>query len=147
MGQGTIQQQLKRIKQRYRLFVYDTRLALMERFSDARAWIETERAKAIMEIVSLCSIAIISFFVGRNSVVLDARPGFQHDTAARIERMEPKPIAAVPRQGKVVVSKNGKRWHYAWCPGAETISERNKRWYSSEAEAEKAGYTRASNCK
>jgi len=46
-----------------------------------------------------------------------------------------------------VASKNGTKYHFPWCSGAERIKEENKIWFSSKEEAEKAGYTPAANCK
>lgn len=46
-----------------------------------------------------------------------------------------------------VASKNGTKYHYPWCSGAQTIKEENKIWFSSKEEAQKAGYQPASNCK
>ncbi|MEK7579067.1 MAG: hypothetical protein AAB460_00855 [Patescibacteria group bacterium] len=49
--------------------------------------------------------------------------------------------------GGVVGSLHGTKWHYPWCPGAQTIKEENKVWFASEKEAEAAGYSKAGNCK
>ncbi|MBU4224014.1 hypothetical protein KJ934_02230, partial [Patescibacteria group bacterium] len=49
--------------------------------------------------------------------------------------------------GAIVVSKNGTKYHYPWCSGAQSIKEENKIWFASEQEAREAGYTPASNCK
>ena len=46
-----------------------------------------------------------------------------------------------------VASKNGTKYHYPWCSGALNIKEENKMWFSTKEEAEKSGYTPASNCK
>jgi hypothetical protein len=147
MGRGTIQQSWVRIKQRYRLFVYDLGRRLQRLFGRWKEWVESGSGQAYMEVVSLISVAVIAFFVGRYSVDVDTPQHLTHDTSRQIVHIEAKPIANIPAQGKVVVSKQGKRWHYAWCPGASTISEKNKRWYKTEVEAEKVGYTKASNCK
>lgn len=48
---------------------------------------------------------------------------------------------------QLVASKNGTKYHYLWCSGAKTISEENKIYFTSKAEAEAKGYTPASNCK
>jgi len=50
-------------------------------------------------------------------------------------------------KGKVVASKNGKKYHYPWCGGAVKMSEQNKRWYNTAEDARKDGYTPAGNCK
>jgi uncharacterized protein YycO len=48
---------------------------------------------------------------------------------------------------RVVASKRGTKYHSLDCPGAKTITEANKIYFDSPAEAETAGYTRAANCK
>ena len=53
----------------------------------------------------------------------------------------------IPQKEQYVASKNGTKYHLPWCPGAKQIKEENKIWFSSKEEAEKAGYTPASNCK
>jgi len=50
-------------------------------------------------------------------------------------------------QGAVVGSKNGSKYHFPWCSGAQRISEANKVWFESIESAKKAGYTPAGNCK
>lgn len=47
---------------------------------------------------------------------------------------------------KVVASKSGSKYHFPWCPGASRISQKNKIWFDSPAQAEAAGYEKASNC-
>ena len=46
-----------------------------------------------------------------------------------------------------VASKNGKKYYYAWCESANVIKEQNRVWFSTQAEAQKAGYQPATNCK
>ena len=53
----------------------------------------------------------------------------------------------VSTDGQVVASKNGTKYHFPWCSGAKTISEANKIYFNSTAEARAAGYTPAGNCK
>lgn len=50
-------------------------------------------------------------------------------------------------EGAFVASKNGTRYHFPWCSGAQRIKESNKIWFSSKEEAARAGYTPALNCK
>jgi hypothetical protein len=45
-----------------------------------------------------------------------------------------------------VASKAGTKYHTLTCPGAKTIKETNKIYFTSVSEAEAAGYTRAANC-
>lgn len=57
--------------------------------------------------------------------------------------------AAVPTSGdgQVVVSVNGSKYHFPWCPSAQRIKEANKQWFDSIEEARAAGYEPAANCK
>lgn len=48
---------------------------------------------------------------------------------------------------QLVGSKNGNKYHYTWCAGAQRITEANRRYFSSIQDAEAQGYTPASNCK
>ncbi len=47
---------------------------------------------------------------------------------------------------QVVVSKNGSKYHYLYCPGAKQIKDENKIIFDSAEAAEQAGYTLAGNC-
>lgn len=48
--------------------------------------------------------------------------------------------------GDIVVSKNGTRFYYIWCSGANRIKIENRRYFASPEEAQKEGYKPASNC-
>ncbi len=50
-------------------------------------------------------------------------------------------------EGELVASKSGTKYHFTWCPGAQTIKEENKIFFNTKQEAEGAGYQPASNCK
>ncbi len=49
--------------------------------------------------------------------------------------------------GQVVASKTSDKYHLLTCPGAKTISDKNKILFSNPEEARKAGYLPAGNCK
>jgi hypothetical protein len=55
-------------------------------------------------------------------------------------------IAADSAKGLLVASKNGTKYHFPWCAGAKQIADKNKVWFNSYEEAQKAGYSPASNC-
>jgi len=50
------------------------------------------------------------------------------------------------RENEVVASKNGRVYHYPWCPGASRIRPENVVRFSSPAAAKKAGLRPALNC-
>lgn len=56
-------------------------------------------------------------------------------------------VASESAKGLLVASKSGTKYHFPWCSGASQITEKNKIWFNSYEEAQKAGYTAASNCK
>lgn len=60
-------------------------------------------------------------------------------------------LSASPSQslssGVVVGSKNGSKYHFPWCSGAQSISKENLVSFASVEEAQRAGYTPAKNCK
>ncbi|MBI2624322.1 hypothetical protein HYW67_02395 [Candidatus Parcubacteria bacterium] len=49
-------------------------------------------------------------------------------------------------QGNFLASRNGKRYYPKDCASANRIKPENRIWFASIAEAEKAGYTKATNC-
>ena len=55
--------------------------------------------------------------------------------------------AAIIKSRLLVASKNGLKYHYPWCSGAQRMKEENKIWFDSAEEARKAGYMPAANCK
>ncbi len=55
--------------------------------------------------------------------------------------------AALPVGGEVVASKSGTKYYFPWCGTVKNIKEENKVWFATRADAEKAGYEPATNCK
>lgn len=55
--------------------------------------------------------------------------------------------STIPIKGAYLGSKTGAKYHLPWCAGAKQIKESNKVWFATKADAEKAGYSPASNCK
>jgi len=52
------------------------------------------------------------------------------------------PLEQQSEQGKFVGSINSNKYHWPDCPSAKKISEENQIWFSSEEEAQSAGYIR-----
>ncbi|HKQ53241.1 MAG TPA: thermonuclease family protein, partial [Pyrinomonadaceae bacterium] len=63
----------------------------------------------------------------------------------------PKPVESAAEtaaaSGEVVGNKNSKIYHEVGCPGYKSVSEKNRAFFKTAAEAETAGYKRAKNCK
>ncbi len=109
----------------------------------------------------LFGVAIASFVLGRASVteqgvfvpdtatlpavVLQTAPTLPPATATRTETVGII-ATSTTRSGDYVASKSGTKYHLVTCPGAKQIKEENKIFFVSTAEAEAAGYTKASNC-
>ena len=95
-------------------------------------------------------VAFGSFGLGRLSRIEEAK------TPIRIENAPETGIQGDPLDkntqksgtgASLVGSKNGTKYHYPWCAGAQKITEANRVYFTSKEEAVARGYTPASNCK
>ena len=113
-----------------------------------------------MLVFLIIAVAGVSFYLGRMSIgETAASPTISVQKASLFETKTAQSqgitttsttaTTAVPIQttGSYVASKSGTKYHFPWCPGAKQIKEENKIWFNAKADAEKAGYTPASNCK
>lgn len=57
------------------------------------------------------------------------------------------PAAGSAGENKIAGNKNSHIYHLPACPGYKTVAEKNRVYFNSEEEAEKAGYRKAKNCK
>jgi hypothetical protein len=55
-------------------------------------------------------------------------------------------IAPRVQSGQYVAARTGKVYYLPWCGVAKRIKEANKVWFLTKADAERAGYTPATNC-
>jgi hypothetical protein len=92
-------------------------------------------------------IALVSFGAGLlitskegNNPIIIQNPENSFQAAVVEQSLSEKSI-----EGMFVASKNGTKYHWPDCPWAEKISEENQVWFSSEEEAQAAGYTRCSS--
>ena len=95
-------------------------------------------------------VGLASFGLGRLSKIEQERPPVTITNAfpevAEVEEGSVLP-AATQAQGQFVASRNGTKYHFPWCPGAQQMKEANKIWFATREDAEQAGYTPAANCK
>ena len=104
-------------------------------------------------------VAILSFGIGRLSVVGDREP-IRVEVDPSISNQVPmtnsqtanvinsNQVVPAPRSfGEVVASKNSNKYHYPHCSGAKQIKEKNKIVFATPAAAEAAGFTLAANCR
>ena len=106
--------------------------------------------------INFCLVALIAFGLGRFSRLEEAREPVRIENLATPSVVPVKvgatnhtntASAQTPSQaGQFVGSKNGNKYHYPWCAGAQRIKEENKIWFASTEEATAKGYTPATNC-
>ena len=112
-----------------------------------------DRGKAtdlyIVSIIILVGFA--SFGLGRLSTLEKRGDGIEirypQNYEARVSAAGDTETEAVLDGGLLVGSKQGSKYHFPWCSGAQRIKESNKIWFSSVSMARDAGYTPAANCK
>ncbi len=103
-------------------------------------------------------VACASFGLGRLSGLETAKmaveiefPKGQSGQAAAVGAAFATTSLQVPvlqkTSGKYVASKNGTKYHLITCASGKSISAKNRIWFDTKEEAEKAGYTKAANCK
>jgi len=99
-------------------------------------------------------VAVISFGLGRLSKIREEKtPITIENVKENAETGESKSLSTSNVDNEIktdkifVASKNGKKYYYAWCESANVIKEQNRVWFATQAEAEKAGYQPAANCK
>ena len=118
--------------------------------SSLNHWWQKIKPRAWLGPINFFLIAALSFGLGRWSKIEEARELIRIESAANltasIGAVTPDPISEIKTGGQFVGSKNGTKYHYPWCSGAERIKEENKIWFQTVAEAKRAGYTPAANC-
>lgn len=106
--------------------------------------------KEISLILALLLMLALGFGLGRLSSIYDQQePVLIEQLELQANTIDIKPnnvVQSLKQEGEVVGSKNGSKYHYPWCSGAQRILDQNKIWFKSITEAKQAGYTPAANC-
>lgn len=99
-------------------------------------------------------IGFAGFGLGRLSSIEESRepvkiefPEYLSASVLNADKTNDETSLQLSDKGLLVASKNGSKYHYPWCSGGKSISEKNKVWFDSVEDARKAGYTPAANCK
>lgn len=107
---------------------------------------------ALYMVVVIVLVGVISFGLGRSSVLGKAGEGLGPTGPAGVILTEPEitaenkvDIDTVTATG-VVGSRSGTKYHLPDCPGALQMKDENKIFFSSIEAAQAAGYTPAGNC-
>lgn len=108
-----------------------------------------KREPEIILTMGIVLTALISFGIGRlsapltdnNSIIIETPPTASIQQSLNTTSQEEQKIV----EGKLVGSINGGKYHWPDCSHAKRISPENQTWFSSETEAQSAGYTRCSN--
>lgn len=110
--------------------------------------------------VVILLVGLSSFGLGRLSVstaqnsgvviekVLQTTENTVSQQAAGVSKSQvATPSKNMQKSGQYVASKNGSKYYFPWCGGANNISETNKIWFETVEDAKSKGYLPASNCK
>lgn len=121
---------------------------------------ESGSREKFLTIAIICLVGTASFGLGRISALengrepvkienlpLEANVSTSLNREVETEEKEVSEGVILKAGGMVVASKNGGKYHFPWCSGAQRILEENKLYFASIEEARAEGYTPAANCK
>jgi hypothetical protein len=110
----------------------------------------------VARVCIVCAVGILGYGLGSLTAHSNASHTLRVDATHRVPYIAVLPSSqsqaamhatGESSQGKqIVVSKKGKKYHYVWCTGAQSISPKNRRYFATTKDARDAGYTPASNC-
>jgi len=95
--------------------------------------------------IGIVLVALVSFGAGQlTAPQTDKEPIVIKGPTASIEQSlsESSQPTDKEEQGKFIGSTNSNKYHWPDCPWAKKIASKNQIWFSSEAEAQSAGYVR-----
>ena len=116
-------------------------------------WVKTNNKELYLATIIILT-AVISFGLGRLSKIREEKTPItienvkENEETSESKSLSTSNVDSGIKADKIfVASRNGKKYYYAWCESANVIKEQNRIWFSTQAEAEKAGYQPAANCK
>jgi len=96
----------------------------------------------LIMVIGIVLISLISFGIGRlTGSSQESQIIIQGPTASVQESIKENDKETL-EQGRFVGSSNSDKYHWPECPWGKKISEENQVWFSSEQEAQAAGYIR-----
>ena len=90
----------------------------------------------------LAILGLGSFGLGRLSALEDVRPPVSVGFAPPA-----KNESGLVLGGQYVGSRSGHTYYFPWCSGAQSLKSANQIWFSSEREAQKAGFKAGKGCR
>lgn len=111
----------------------------------------------IATVLTIILVATSSFGLGRLSKIGVANQGIiienttntasvMHSATSVASDAKNNITANTDPQKTFVASKNGTKYYYSWCSGANRIKEENKVWFGTKEAALRAGFQPAANC-
>ena len=88
----------------------------------------------------------LSYGLGRLSKIESSRPPVTISSPDASSSIQMVARVSAGAGDKIVASKNGTKYYLPWCGGSKNIKEANRVTFDTEALAQTAGYTRATNC-
>ncbi len=119
---------------------------MFQRFNQIKEWIVGHEKDLFIAFLVILS-STLSYGLGRLSYLERIRTPVtisqgSSSTPASIQIIEDETSADT----RIVASQKGTKYYYPWCGGSKTIKSENRRYFTTAAAAELAGYTRAGNC-
>jgi len=104
-----------------------------------------EHESDILLTIGIVLVALISFGVGRlTSPQINKEPIVIQESTAAIEQSLSEDLKEINKetagQGRFVGSIKSNKYHWPDCPWAKKIAPANQIWFTSEKEAQAAGY-------
>lgn len=109
------------------------------------------QSRDLYVVVLIILTSAMSYGLGRLSKIQESRipvqienPGRALDSSSNAANIGS--LDQDDSSGKYVGSINSDKYHLPWCSGAQRISDSNKVWFASKADARAQGYMPAGNC-
>ncbi|MFH1170833.1 MAG: hypothetical protein V1704_04715 [Candidatus Vogelbacteria bacterium] len=112
-------------------------MSIIERLNKIKPWLLP---------INIILVGTLGFGLGRWSKIEETKAPVLIENPAGDSANEATEAKEATSTGALVGSKNGTKYHYPWCSGAQRIKEENKIWFASKEEATAKGYTPAANC-
>ena len=124
---------------------------MIKRLKEKRVFLSTDvYIVAIIILVGLSGFGLgrlSALAEGRLSVYIEGKESVQASVEGAVGEIFSDQEDSEGEVGLLVASKNGSKYHFPWCSGAQRMKEENKIWFDSAEEARAAGYMPAANCK